>query len=300
MDYAIHLLIFFEAYFLAALGLNVLLGYSGLLSLAHAGYFALGSYGYALAATRLGSSIWISLSVAVLVPVFLSGLLWVLSLRLNDDAWALGSLAVQCLIFAVLNNWTDGSSPVGGMLNLTNGPYGISGYGRPSLVGFAASSPLSVAVMCTAFTAACSALYWLMIESPWSRLLRAVRDDELATRALGKNIPSLKFQVLAFGCGLAAAGGAINAAYVGYVHPNIAMLDNSILMFCMVIVGGVGTVFRGPLIGTLVLLLVPEVLRLGNVSQNKAGSIRLLLYGITLVVLMHRRSQGLAGKQDLR
>jgi branched-chain amino acid transport system permease protein len=299
MDYPLHLLIFFEVYLLAALGLNLLVGYSGFLSLAHAGYFAVGSYAYAIAALRFGSWACLAMLVAVLVAAAVSGLLWVLSLRLTDDAWVLGSLAVQCMVFAVLNNWSDGVSAVGSIRNLTNGPHGISGFGLHLLGKPAAPTESTMAIVCTISTLFLAALYWLMLESPWSRALRAMRDDELAMRALAKSVPLLRFQVFVLGCALAGAGGALYAAYVGYVHPEIASLDQSILMLCMVVVGGTGTVFRGPIVGTLLLLLIPELLRLGNIPQNTAGAIRLLLYGIALVVLMHMRPRGIAGKYEL-
>jgi branched-chain amino acid transport system permease protein len=297
MEYARHLLLFFEAYFLAALGLNLLIGQSGLLSLAHAGYFAVGGYAYAIAVVRLEAPMWLAVLVAAPIAVALSTVLWILSWRLRDDAWVLGSIAVQCLFFSAMNNWTDSISPVGSWRNLTNGPYGISVVGN--LSHQFGSSYWQMVVTSSSITILCTGIYRLMLDSPWSRVLRASRDDEAVARSLGHSTLKLKFQVLAVGCGLVAVGGALNAAYIGYVHPNLASLDSSILMLCMVLVGGTGTAIRSPLIGATVLLLIPEALRLVHLPEMAAGSIRLMVYGGALVALMHWRQRGLAGKCGL-
>jgi branched-chain amino acid transport system permease protein len=124
--------------------------------------------------------------------------------------------------------------------------------------------------------------------------LQAMRDDELATRGLGKNTRLLKVQAFAIACGMVAIAGVIYAAYISYIDPSAASLDHSILMLCMIIVGGMGN-FWGPLVGAAVLVGIPEVLRLVLIPDAIAANIRLLLYGLLLVIMMHIRPQGLAG-----
>jgi branched-chain amino acid transport system permease protein len=121
-----------------------------------------------------------------------------------------------------------------------------------------------------------------------------MRDDELAARSLGKNVRLLKTQVFAVASGLAAVAGAIYASYVGYVDPSIASLQQSILMLCMVIVGGVGN-FRGPIVGAVVLIAIPEILRFIDITDTAAANIRLMAYGLLLIAVTHFRPQGLAG-----
>jgi branched-chain amino acid transport system permease protein len=143
-----------------------------------------------------------------------------------------------------------------------------------------------------------SLMTWLFSSSPWGRLLKAMRDDELAARGLGKNIRLVKVQAFAVACGMVAVAGTIYASYVSYIDPSIASLDESILMLCMVIVGGGGN-FRGPLVGALVLLSIPELLRFVNIPDVMAANIRLMVYGLLLVLMMHFRPQGLAGEYRL-
>ena len=121
-----------------------------------------------------------------------------------------------------------------------------------------------------------------------------MRDDELATKGLGKNTQLVKVQAFAIACGMAAVAGTIYASYVSYIDPSTASLDESVLMTCMVLVGGVGN-FRGPLVGAFLLLMIPELLRFAMIPDAIAANLRLILYGVLLVVMMHVRPQGIAG-----
>lgn len=138
-------------------------------------------------------------------------------------------------------------------------------------------------------------VFWRLKDSPWGRLLRAMRDDELATRGLGKNTRLAKVHAFAFACAFAGLAGVIYAAYVSYIDPSSASLDESILMLSMLLVGGAGN-FRGPLVGAAVLIAIPELLRFAAIPDAVAANLRLLLYGLLLVVMVHLRPQGLAGE----
>jgi branched-chain amino acid transport system permease protein len=124
--------------------------------------------------------------------------------------------------------------------------------------------------------------------------LKAVRDDELATQGLGKNTRLVKLQVVAIASGLVAVAGALYAGHVRYLDPSSASLDESILMLSMVIVGGLGN-FRGPLVGAALLILLPEALRFVALPDSIAANMRLLIYGVLLIVMMQFRPQGIAG-----
>jgi branched-chain amino acid transport system permease protein len=126
-----------------------------------------------------------------------------------------------------------------------------------------------------------------------------MRDDELALRGLGKNVRLAKLQVFAISCGMAAIAGAIYASYVGYINPSAASLDQSILMLCMVLVGGVSNL-KGPLVGALLLLTIPELLRFAQIPDEFAANVRLMLYGVALVLMMHFRPQGIAGEHRIQ
>ena len=294
MNYLLHLLIYLDIYAIVAMSLNLVSGYCGLLTLAHAGYYAIGSYVYALSTVKLGLGFMPSVGLAVVVAVVLSIFVSLPAWRFRGDFFVMISLAVQTLLFSLFYNWSSPNAEVGTWHNLTNGPFGIAGIAKPNLFGWSITSIGGVAVLSLVMALGCGGICWLLLNSPWGRLLKSIRDDELATRGLGKNVRLAKMQVFGISSGLVAIAGAIYASYVGYIDPSAASLDNSVLYVCMVIVGGVGN-FRGPIIGAVLLLLIPEGLRFLAIPDAIAANLRLMLYGLMLIVMMHFRPQGIAG-----
>jgi branched-chain amino acid transport system permease protein len=285
MNYLIHLLIYFDIYVIVALSLNLVVGYCGMLTLVHAGFYAIGGYAYALLTLVMGWGFLPALFTAVLLAATLSLAVSLPAWRLKGDFFVLATLAVQALIFSLLYNWSDPNASLGTWNNLTNGPFGISGIPKPKILGFAVTDSPSFFV-------------WRLTSSPWGRVLVAMREDELAARNLGKNTRLLKVQALAIASGLVSVAGTLYAAYVGYLDPSSASLEESILMLSMVIVGGVGN-FRGPVIGAIVLIAVPELLRFLDFPDALAANFRLAIYGLLLVLMMHFRPQGISGKYRL-
>jgi len=135
----------------------------------------------------------------------------------------------------------------------------------------------------------------LFMWSPFGRALQAMRDDELAARSLGIPVDWLKLQAFALASALVGVAGGLYACYVSYIDPTSFSLNESILMLSMVIIGGTGNV-RGPLVGAAVLILLPEALRFMSLPDAIAANVRLLAYGLLLIIMMHLRPQGLAGK----
>lgn len=297
MSYLLHLGIYFCIFALQAMSLNIVMGYCGLLTLAHAGYFAVGAYVYGIA-TLNGIGFLPSLIVAPAVAGVLSLIVSLPAWRLRGDYFVLLSLAAQSLFYSVIYNWHDPVSKPGTFANLTNGPFGLSGLPRPAIGNLELSGSGSFFAASILVMGVCALLVWLLVTSPWGRLLQCQRDDELATRSLGKNIRRVRLQAFAVSCGLVSVAGVLYAAYVTYIDASMALLDGSILMACMVIVGGLGN-FRGPLVGSFVLLVIPEVLRFVQMPDALAADVRLLAYGVLLVVMMHLRPRGLAGQYQL-
>jgi branched-chain amino acid transport system permease protein len=298
MSYALHLLIYFTIYGILAMSLNVMTGYCGLLTMAQASYCAIGAYAYALLTMNLhldfisaalcGSIIAIFLSLAISLPAW----------RFKGDSFVLISLAVQQMLFSLFQNWTSPEAQPGTWLNLTNGPFGLPSIAKPEIFSFHFDSIGGSAVLSCLTFLICAGLCRLLLGSPWARLLCAMRDNELAARGLGKNVRLAKVQAVAISCGLAAIAGALYASYVGYIDPTVASLDESVLVLCMVLVGGIGN-FRGPLAGAVVLIAIPELLRCVAIPDAIAANIRLLIYGALLILMMHVRPQGLFGSYRL-
>jgi len=299
MNYVFHLLIYFEIYAILALSLNLVVGYCGLLTLAHAGFFAVGGYTYALLSLTGHFGFLPAVGLAMIVPALLSLMVSLPAWRYRGDFFVLMSLAVQAFIFSLLQNWTTAEEPVGTWMNLTNGPFGIARIAKPDIFGWSARSIGAVAAVGAALLAFSMFAFWRLKHSPWGRLLKCMRDDELAARGLGKNTRLAKMQAMAFACAFAGLAGALYAAYVGYLDPSSASLDEAILLLCMVIVGGVGN-FRGPLVGAAILLLIPEALRIAHLPDAAAANLRLMAYGWLLILMTHFRPQGLAGEYRIQ
>jgi len=284
MNYILHLLVFFEIYAIVALSLNLLIGYGGLLQVAHAGYFGVGAYASALAVTKLGVGFLPSLFISASVSGILSLLVSLPAWRFRGDYFVMVSLAVQVAIYAAMYNWID----------LTNGPFGLTGIPRPALFGSTFATSFDVFAIYAVIVTLLSALVIVLTMSPWGRSLKAMRDDELAARSLGIQTRTLKVQVFLIASAMVGVAGGMYGAYLRYIDPTSFTLDASILMLSMVIVGGTGNI-KGPLVGTAVLVGLPEVLRLVAISDAVAANLRLLAYGLLLILMMHFRPQGLAG-----
>ena len=295
MNYLLHLVIYLSIYVIVAHGLNIIVGYCGLLSLGQAVFFAVGGYAYALVSLKFGMGLLPAILVGFGCSIILSFLLSLPSWRLRGDQFVLITLGFQALSYSVIYNWTSTNSAMGTCSNLTNGPFGIANIPRPSLFGFVIDSLGVLAVLSFVLAALCTLISWRLLSSPWGRLLKAIRDDELASRGLGKNVRVAKVQAFAIASGIASVGGSLYASYVGYIDPGLASLDESILILCMVVIGGLGNI-RGPLIGALILTAAPEILRLAHVPNGIAANIRLMCFGLLLTLLMHFRPHGVAGE----
>jgi branched-chain amino acid transport system permease protein len=285
MRYFLHLGVLIQLYLMLALSLNLLVGYAGLLTLAHAAFYGLGAYVMALSLVGLGLGFFPAMLIAVAVAALLSLLVSWASLRFRGDYFVLASLAFQVIVFSVLYNWTS----------VTRGPYGISGIPKPRAAGIVADTLPVFFVFSLIISVAVIGFLFLVYRSPFCRSLQAIRDDELAALSLGKGVVSLKVRVVAIAAGAAAAAGAVYATYVTYIDPTSFNTEESILLLSMVIVGGTGNVW-GPVAGVLLLLIFPEILKSLPLSDADAASLRMIFYGLLLMVIMRFRPQGLVGR----
>lgn len=299
MTYFLHLLIFFSIYAILALSLDLVVGYCGLLTLAHAVYFAVGGYSYAIATMTFGWGFLPAAAFAMLVGGLLSLAISLPAWRFQKDLFVLVTLAVGTLLYGIVYNWSDTKWPPGTLRNLGNGSLGLAGIVKPTLFGKRLETTSAMALLSSLLLLASGFTFWRLKRSPWGRLLKSMRDDELAARALGKNVRLTKVYALAVACAFAALSGTMYSSYVTFIDPSSASLDLSILLLCMLIVGGSGN-FRGPIVGVAVLLAIPEALRLVDLSEAFADNLRLMIYGILLILMVHLRPQGLAGEYKLQ
>ena len=295
MNYFLHLGVFATLYALLAVGLNVLVGYCGRLSLTHVVFFAMGAYSFAYGRLVLSWGVGASVMLGLMATFVLNGLFVLASHRRHGDEYVLISLAVQSLCFSVISNWYDSTRQFGTLHSFTNGPFGVSGFSTPWWLG---ASLLRMFVGVATVGAVLIVWAGFVLSAPWGRALKAIRDDEGASQSLGKNTLRFHFEAAWLASTLASVAGALYAAYVGYIDPGLCSLDQAVLVLSMVIVGGVGNL-RGPVIGAVVLVGLPEILKFLQLPTSIIDNIRLLAYGLALIVLVHFRPQGIAGSKVL-
>lgn len=284
MTYLLHLLILINIYAILALSLNLLVGYTGLITLAHAAFYGIGAYVAALSMIHLGLSFLPSLFLAVGVTGLLSFAVGAVFCRYRGESFVLTTLAFQVITYSILHNW----------VSVTRGPLGISGIPNPSLFGMEIDSTFKFFLFSIAVSLVVFAILYQLMHSPFGRTLKAIRDDELAALALGKNVFLFRIKSFVIGSSIAAVAGALYATYLTYIDPTCFNLDEAILLLSMVIVGGTGNVL-GPLIGAVVLVLLPEALRFLAIPSTAAPNARLMIYGLLVILLMRFRRRGIAG-----
>ncbi len=285
MNYLFHLLIYFEIYVIVALSLNLLIGYGGLLQVAHAAYFGVGAYAAALASLKLGFGFLPALACGGAAAGLLSLLVSLPAWRFTGDYFVMISLAVQVVLYSVMYNWVD----------LTNGPYGLIGIPRPALLGSKFATKSSIFMLYFVLALVLGGLTGFLKRSPFGRSLQAMRDDELAARSLGIPVNRLKLEVFLLASVLVGVAGGMYGSYITYIDPTSFSIHESILMLSMVIVGGTGNI-RGPVVGAAVLIAIPEILRFLALPDAIGANVRLLAYGLLLIIMMHLRPQGIAGQ----
>jgi branched-chain amino acid transport system permease protein len=279
--YVIHLLNVLGIYVILSSGLNISVGLAGLLHLGYAGFYGLGAYCGAIISTRVvpGSwlGFWAGLPAAVAIGMLAGALVGAPSLRLRGHYFAIATLGFGEIVRSLMLNLTG----------LTQGPFGIKAIPSPKLLALDLGQGPRFYYLVAAF--ASLALYgiWNLQYGRFGRFWRAVREDETVAQVMGVDVFAAKMWALMISSALAAVAGWLYAHYVSYINPSNFTLDESILVLCMVILGGRGT-FWGPIIGSALLVLFPELLR-------PIAELRLLVYGAALVVLMAVRPEGVVG-----
>ncbi len=276
-DYFIDVAILAGIYIILALGLNVVVGFAGLLNLGFVAFYAIGAYTYALLNTKLGFSFWTALPFSMVLTTVAGFLLSIPALRLRGDYLAIVTLGFGEITRLVLNNWDS----------LTNGPNGISGISAPEIFSVSLDN-LSYFYYLVLFFVFLTVLVTRRVYS--SRIGRAwiaMREDEIAASVMGIHTTLYKLYAFAFGAFWAGLAGALFTGKMRFVSPESFTFMESVLILCMVILGGLGSI-TGVILGACILVILPEMLR-------EVQLYRMLALGAGLVLLMVFRPQGLLG-----
>lgn len=288
MEYIIHLLILIALYATLGLSLNLVVGYTGLLSITQAAFYGLGAYTTALLMVDRGFNFFVAAAAGALVSMFAAFLIGLVLSRFRDDYYALASFGFNIIIYSVFLNWQS----------LTRGPLGIPGIGRPRLGNFVFTDNFHFLVLVAASAGLVFLLTILIDRSSFGRVLKAIREDEEAIQVFGYQTVYYKLAIFILAAGFAAVAGSFFAAYLTFIDPSTFNLNESIFILAIVILGGLAS-NRGAILGAAFLILLPELLRFVGFPTDIAAQMRQVVYGLLLILLMLYRPRGLMGKYKL-
>ena len=271
----VYLLTLTCVYLMATFGLNLTVGYAGQMSLGQAAFFGIGAYIGAIA-MKAGVPFLVVLPIAA-VACFAVGLaLGFPALRVQHHYLAFATLGFNVLVFLMMRNEEK----------ITGGTFGISSIPRPSLFGFELGGAVPFFYFTFVSLIVLAALLWWLLRSPWGRAFAALRDNPIRAESLGVNITAYTLLAFAIGAACAGIGGVYYASLVEFIEPGPFHFSTSLMMLLAVIVGGSGR-FMGPVIGTIIIILLPELLRSSSVEWLQfMQKWYLAFFGVAVIALM--------------
>lgn len=276
--YITNILIKISIYIIMAIGLNILVGYTGLISLGQAGFVAVGAYTTTILMTKLGMNFFVALPFSLLLAALLGLLMGLPSLRLTGTYLAIITLGFGEIIRTIIIVWEP----------ITNGPLGIRNIPSPSLFGLKLTMGNGGLYVLTMITMLLVILFNIRLsDSKMGRALRSIKQDETASIMMGIHTTYYKVAAFVLSAVICALAGSLYASQLGYIDQNTFTFDMSTMILSIVILGGMGTV-RGMIGGSIVLVLLPEL------SRNLMDY-RFVMYGLILVLMMRYRPQGMLG-----
>jgi branched-chain amino acid transport system permease protein len=288
--YILNLLILVSISGILAGSLNFIIGYAGIYSMAHAAFFGIAAYTGALIALHVSTSLLVAIPVAMAICAVLSLVISLPSLRVRGEYFVVASLGLQMIAFTVFSEWKE----------VTGGLGGLTGVPVATIFGFPLRSLESYLVVSLVCLALVTLLIYALVDTSFGRNLRAIRDNEVAAAAFGKNPTVIKTIAVAISSALCGIAGVLYAFHVSFVNPETFTVDQSVLIMAMIIIGGTGTVF-GPILGALIIHLLPAGLTfLTFLPARELASLQQIIYGAAMVLLMIYRPSGLIGRANVK
>jgi len=278
--FLLHLAIMAGIFVILAVSLNLIIGFAGQVSLGHAAFCGIGAYTSALAVVNLNFPFPLAALAAVVVAGLWGLALGLPTLRLKEDYLAIVTLGFGVIADQVFLN-----------LEITGGPDGLAGIPSPSFFGVSFRPAPLYLFLVLLMVALTLLIVWRLARSHHGRALRAIRDHETTAQVMGINTKNYKIAVFTLAAGLAGLGGSLFAHYITFINPESFGLHTSILILCMVVLGGMGSL-TGSVAGAVILSVLPEALRRFDAYQD-------LAYGALLVGLLIWRPEGLLGRGKL-
>ncbi|MES1924382.1 branched-chain amino acid ABC transporter permease [Salinisphaera sp. T31B1] len=266
-----------------ASSLNLMVGYAGIFSVAHAVFYGVGAYTAAKVALGMTDSFLIATAAAMLVTGAVSFILAVPVLRVREEYFVVASIGFQIVASTIFTSWTV----------VTGGMGGLAGIPPARILGWQLDGSVDMMVLTGVCVVLVVGLIAALVHSPFGRALKAFRDDETAAIALGKDPLVLRVAATTLSGALAAVAGSIYAFHVSFVNPESFTLDYSVLVLAMVIIGGAGSL-AGPIVGAIFITVFPALLNFLHLPSQYVGPLEQLIYGAAIVLLMVFWPSGLA------
>ncbi|MBA7679694.1 hypothetical protein ES703_87996 [subsurface metagenome] len=219
------------------------------------------------------------------VAAILGVLVGIPSLRLKGDYLAIATFGFGVIVYSVAKNW----------VSVTRGPMGLPGIPGFSIFGMQISEVWAYLILVAVFVLLTYFVIRRVVNSPFGRILRGIREDEIAALAMGKNVNKHKIIVFVIGAFFAGIAGSLYAHYITFIDPSSFTVMESIAILLMVVFGGMGSL-SGSFVGAAILVIFPELLRFLGMPSSVAAPLRQMIYGLLLIVLMLKRPQGILGK----
>ncbi len=271
-------------YIILATSYDLVLGYTGMLSIAHGAFYGIGAYATALALLRWDISFLPALLFGCIFTLFIAVLVGIPATRLTGDYLVVASLGFAIIVHALMLNLTD----------ITRGSMGLPGIPAPDLFGYSFKGSWERTGVIYFIAIVCCLFAWRLSYSPFGRVLKSIRDDPLAAAACGKNVFAFKVTVFALSAGLAGIAGGLYATYVQFIDPEAFVLQISFLIVMASILGGRGT-FWGAVIGAIIIWIIPESLRFLDLAPAVKGALNQVIYAVLLIFILLFKPQGMLG-----
>ena len=300
--FAITLATVFCIWAILSVSLNLVVGYTGLLSVGHIGFFGIGAYGMAIltsdtsyellrteAIPQFGWPFFAALPACVLAAGVVALGVGAVFNRFRDDIYVLVSFGFAIIAFNVFLSWRA----------LTRGAFGIHDVQRPSIGGWQLTGDIEFLILCVVFLLIAVGISWFLVSSSFGRVLKAIREDEQVAQVFGYQTTYYKLAIWVISAMMAGLAGGLFGSFTKFVDPNSFILLESMLLVSIVTLGGLASI-RGSLLGALAFVLLEEGMRfLPFLPDEFIGQARQVVLGVLLVLLMLFRPQGLAGRYKL-
>jgi len=289
MEIAVHLLVLITIYGILAISLNLMVGMAGLFNLGLAAFYGIGAYTSAILSRNFGVPVGLSLLAGVALSALIGFIIGLPTVKLVGDYLAVVTMGLGEITRAVFKNWVP----------VTRGPMGLPGIPHMSLFGF----KLDTASLFLGFSFVMIAISFIFVErirlSPFGRVLRGVREDEMGAQALGKNTYWYKMIALVVGSGLAGLAGGLFAHYMNFIDPSSFVMWLTFFIFLAIMMGGLGNNL-GAVVATGVLMVLREGLRFAGLPPAVAAPLQQLIFGILLIIMTIFAPRGLIPEQKPR